>query len=118
MNFPPEMHEALRQGTAVLVAGTSCAELCGQPGWRARIEALAAALPTRGRAEVRALLERDAWAAALVTARDRLGRQAGRVVARMTGAGPAQIPGVLTALASAPWRAVITTGFDESWARA
>jgi hypothetical protein len=75
--LPPEMREALRRGTAVLVAGTGCGELCGQPGWRARIEGLAAALPTRSAAEVRALLERDAWAAALVMARDRLGTASG-----------------------------------------
>ena len=118
MNLPPEMREALRRGTAVLVAGTGCGELCGQPGWRARIEGLAAALPTRSAAEVRALLERDAWSAALVMARDRLGRQAGRAVARLTRAGPDRLPGALAALASVPWRAVITTGFDESWARA
>jgi tetratricopeptide (TPR) repeat protein len=118
MDFPPELHEAWRRGTAVLVAGTGCGELCGQPGWRGRIEALAAAMPTRGGAEVRALLERDACAAALVLACDRLGRQAGRVVARTTAAVPDRLPGALMALASASWRSVITTGFDDSWARA
>ena len=68
MTFPPEMRDAFRRREAVLVVGAGCGTLYGQPGWRTRLEALASALPARGAAEVRAMLERDAWAAALSTA--------------------------------------------------
>jgi tetratricopeptide (TPR) repeat protein len=53
-----------------------------------------------------------------VIVRDRLDAEAARVVARMTRASPQRPPAALTALAAAPWRAVITTAFDESWTRA
>jgi tetratricopeptide (TPR) repeat protein len=117
MNFPPEMQQALRQRTAVLVAGTGCGSLYGAPGWRARIERLAGVLPKWAAEQVRDQLGRGALVAALAAARDRLGPQAARVVAGM-GVRPAGVPAVLTALASAPWRAVITTGFDDIWLRA
>jgi tetratricopeptide (TPR) repeat protein len=116
MTFPPEMIEALRRREAVLVAGNGCGALCGQPGWRARLEALAAALPAARALRMRALLEREAWGTALFAARDALGPEAARVVAGLNVAS-GRIPPVLRALASMPWRAVITTGFDESWAR-
>src|SRR6185436_15143525 len=118
MTLPPEMREALRQRAAVLVVGTGCGALVGQPGWRARLEALVAALPPMRAGGVRAPLERGAWATALVAARDRLGAQAAQVVAGMTIPVPDPLPAGFTALARVPWRAVITTGFDESWARA
>src|SRR6476469_8493959 len=117
MTFPPEMLEALQQRTAVLVAGTGCGSLYGAPGWRARIERLAGSLPTFAAKQVRELLARDALVAALAAARDRPGAQAARVVAGMS-VRPPRVPAVLTALAGAPWRAVITTGFDDIWLRA
>lgn len=117
MTLPPELRDALRRRAAVLVAGTGCGALSGQPGWQARLQALAAALPAARVDEVRGLLGRGAWEAALIAARGALGAQAAQVIAGTTTAGAHTVPALL-AVASPPWRAIITTGFDDTWARA
>jgi tetratricopeptide (TPR) repeat protein len=95
--------------------------LAGVPGWPARIEALSRRLSPADEPARRQVLELAAngrTGAALATLIDRLGAEvASRELADLT-AGDHPLPPVLVALAAAPWRAVITTGFDGSWIRA
>ena len=118
-NLPPALVESLRLRQAVLVAGPRCSELADLPAW----PALAAALvdwvdaPER-RAEVRALLDGGRPLAALARLRDILSDDV--VIEVIADAVPAErpVPPALAAVASIPWRALVTSALDNPWPRA
>jgi tetratricopeptide (TPR) repeat protein len=117
--LPPALVESLRLRQVVLVAGARCSELADLPSW----PALAAALidwveePER-QAEIRGLLDGGRSLAALARLRDILAED---VVAEVIAdAVPAErpLPAALAAVATIPWRAIVTTALDDLWERA
>jgi SIR2-like domain len=119
MAIPPELVEVLRRREAVLVAGAGCSVLAGTPGWKEIIAQLAARLPhVKDRRQTMALAGSGRSGAALALLTQRLGGQVADQIVAELNAGERELPPVLAALAAAPWRAVVTTGFDATWLRA
>jgi tetratricopeptide (TPR) repeat protein len=117
--LPESLVERLKTRQAVLVAGLSCAELAGLPGWPALLERLAEWIEEEAAKQVFLTLLRNgqlATAAALLrdlVAPDALGEV-------LLDAYPATtpVPELIRSVASAPWRGIIATGYDGLWAKA
>ena len=118
-HLPESLVERLKTRQAVLVTGLGCAELAGLPNWTALCERMVdwiedepakqafLDLLSRGRLRSAAGLMRDLVAADALTE-------------VLLDAYPAsqEVPESIRAVARAPWRGIVTTGFDALWGTA
>jgi tetratricopeptide (TPR) repeat protein len=119
VEIPDSLVERLKARQVVLVAGLGCSELAGAPGWKAFTAALAerpvfadvrgqvAGLAAAGRLGDALALVRDLLPPAMIEEEIRRAFPAG-----------APLPDSLALAAEFPWRAVVTTAFDDLWERA
>ncbi|HVZ74324.1 MAG TPA: tetratricopeptide repeat protein [Polyangia bacterium] len=120
IEIPTALRDRLAARQVVLVAGLRCSELMGAPAWEALGKRLVDWIEDEAaRAPIAARLE--AGAAALASTIALLGARVPReaLVEVIKDAYPrAATPEVIAAAAAVPWRGVVTTGFDGSWATA
>lgn len=119
VEIPDSLVERLNAGEAALVAGLGWGELAGAPGWRAILETLRAgvgAAPVRS--SVAKLTEAGRLADATLLLRDSLSEQTIRDLVCEAFPIGATVPSAVAGVARLPWRAVITTAFDDLWERA
>jgi tetratricopeptide (TPR) repeat protein len=117
--LPESLVERLKRRQAALVTGLGCGELAGAPGWAALVEWLAARVPNdsdRTAALKLAQVGRIGDAVALVRAA--LGPKALPDAIREAYPDGTLVPDAIEVAAGLPWRAVVTTGFDDMWERA
>jgi tetratricopeptide (TPR) repeat protein len=117
--MPPGLVEALRLRQVVLVAGSRVAELAGLPAWPELSRRLVEWVEdSAAQEQVRALLEGGRELAALGRLRTLLEDEViGEVLVDAYPTGRLMPEGVRAA-ATIPWRAIVTTGFDDLWERA
>lgn len=119
LEIPDSLVDRLKAREAALVAGLGSGELSGAPGWSALVAWLAARLPfADDRAQVNALIASGRLVDAIVLVRDLLPHGAARDAVREGFPDDAPVPHVIQRAATLPWRAVVTTGFDDLWPRA
>lgn len=117
--IPDALVERLNAGEAVLVAGLGCGELAGAPGWPAILETLRAGLTAPDvRGAVAKLTESGRLTDATLLLRDSLSEETIRDVMREAFPVGATVAPAVAGMARLPWRAVITTAFDDVWERA
>ncbi|MBN2573686.1 MAG: hypothetical protein JXP73_03910 [Deltaproteobacteria bacterium] len=117
--LPDSLVERLKTRQAVLVTGLGCAELAGLPNWNELCERMAEWIENESHKQ--AFLElvtggRLATAAALM--RDLVAVDALSVVLAEAFPVAAPVPESIRAIAQAPWRGIVTTGFDSLWTTA
>lgn len=119
LEIPDSLVDRLKAREAALVAGLGSGELAGAPGWPALVSWLAARLPfPDDRAQVNALIAAGRLVDAIVLVRDLLPHGVARDAVREGYPDDTAVPDAVERVASLPWRAVVTTGFDELWPRA
>jgi tetratricopeptide (TPR) repeat protein len=118
MRLPEELIQALRQRRAVLVAGAGCETLRGWPGWPVLVEVLTEAVPDDLRPTVAALAAKKDWAGALGWLRGQLAASVVELAIHELAPTDEPVPAALVALAAGPWRAIVTTGYHDTWQRA
>jgi len=119
LEIPDSLVDRLKAREAALVAGLGSGELAGAPGWPALLAWLAARLPfPDDRAHVNALIAAGRLVDAIVLVRDLLPHGAATDAVREGYPDEAAVPEAVQRAATLPWRAVVTTGFDDLWPRA
>jgi len=119
LEIPDALVDRLKAREAALIVGLGSGELTGAPGWPALVAWLAARLPfPDDRAHVNALIAAGRLVDALVLVRDLLPHGVAGDGVREGYPDGAPIPEAVQRTASLPWRAVVTTGFDDVWPRA
>jgi tetratricopeptide (TPR) repeat protein len=119
VEIPDSLVERLKARQVVLVAGLGCSELAGAPGWKALATALAdRPVFTDARAQVAAFIAAGRLGDALALVRDLVPPT--MIEEALRQAFPAELPlsDNLKAVAEFPWRAVVSTAFDDQWERA
>ena len=119
VEIPDSLVERLKARQVVLVAGLGCSELAGAPGWRS----VAAALADRpvfadARAQAAAFIAAGRLGDALALVRDLVPPTMIEEALRQAFPDGLPLPDNLKAAAEFPWRAVVSTAFDDQWERA
>jgi golgin subfamily B member 1 len=119
VEIPDSLVERLKARQVVLVAGLGCSELAGAPGWKA-ITASMADRPVfaDARAQVAGLSAAGRLGDALALVRDLCPPAMIEEAIRQAFPVAAPVPDSLKVAAGFPWRAVVTTSFDDLWERA
>ncbi|HEY7374044.1 MAG TPA: tetratricopeptide repeat protein [Polyangia bacterium] len=119
MEIPDSLVERLKERQVVLVAGLGCSELAGAPGWGDLAEALSSRLVfSDARQVVARLTAAGRMTDAIAFIRDLVSHQMVEEALAQAYAEPRGVPDAMTACARFPWRAVVTTAFDDLWERA
>ena len=119
LEIPDALVDRLKAREAALVAGLGSGELAGAPGWPALVAWLSARLPfPDDRAQVSALIAAGRLVDAVVLVRDLLPHGVARDAIAEGYPDGATLPRAVALTATLPWRAVVTTGFDDLWSRA
>ena len=119
VEIPDSLVERLKERQVILVAGLGCSELAGAPGWNDLSEALAGKLVfSDARQVVARLTAAGRMTDAVAFMRDLVPHQL--VEDELAHAYPAgkSVPEAMTACVRFPWRAVVTTAFDDLWEQA
>jgi len=119
VEIPDSLVERLKERQVVLVAGLGCSELAGAPGWNDLAETLTGRLVfSDARQVVARLTGAGRMTDAIAFMRDLVPHQL--VEDALAQAYPAgkSVPEAMTACVRFPWRAVVTTAFDDLWERA
>ena len=117
--LPEALLERLKNRQAVLVTGLGCSTLAGLPAWPVLCERLADWIPEdTSKQAVLDLLRAGQVATAVSLCRDLVPENALIEVLRDAYPMTTQVPAVLQAIASAPWRGIITTAQDALWTSA
>src|SRR6478609_2077765 len=119
VEIPDSLVERLKERQVVLVAGLGCSELAGAPGWNELMEALASRIVfSDARQVVTRLTTSGRMADAIAFVRDLVPHQL--VEEELAKAYPdgLPVPDAMAACVRFPWRAVVTTSFDDLWERA
>src|SRR3954465_12068564 len=119
VEIPDSLVERLKERQVILVAGLGCSELAGAPGWNGRSEALAGKLVfSDARQVVARLTTSGRMTDAVAFIRDLVPHQlVEEALAKAHPEGMAGPP-AMSACVRFPWRAVVTTAFDDLWERA
>ncbi|HLK92052.1 MAG TPA: hypothetical protein VKZ18_19325 [Polyangia bacterium] len=119
VEIPDSLVERLKARQAVLVAGLGCSELAGAPGWKTFVESLAARpVFSDVRAQIAELGAGGRLGDALALLRDLLPPAQVEEAIEQAFSDGTPLPDSVRQAADFPWRAVITTAFDDQWARA
>ncbi|HXU00667.1 MAG TPA: SIR2 family protein, partial [Polyangia bacterium] len=119
MEIPDSLVERLKERQVVLVAGLGCSELAGAPGWNELTEALAGRLVfSDARQVVARLTAAGRMNDAIAFIRDLVPHQLVEEAFAHAYPEGRTVPDAMTACARFPWRAVVTTAFDDLWERA
>ncbi len=119
VEIPDSLVERLKARQVVLVAGLGCSELAGAPSWRAFVDALAERpVFSDVRAQIAELCTGGRLGDALALIRDLLPPAQVEEAVEQAFADGAPLPEGVRQAADFPWRAVVTTAFDDQWARA
>lgn len=117
--LPESLVERLKTRQVVLVTGLTCAELGGLPGWVALFEKLAEWIEEEAaKQELLALVRGGQLATAAALLRDLVAPDALGEVLLDAYPPAAAVPEPIQAVAAAPWRGIIATGYDGLWAKA
>ena len=119
VEIPDSLVDRLKARQVVLVAGLGCSELAGAPDWKTFVESLAERpVFSDVRAQLAELITGGRLSDALTLIRDLL--PPAQVEEALEQAFPdgAPLPDSVGQAANFPWRAVVTTAFDDQWARA
>jgi tetratricopeptide (TPR) repeat protein len=119
VEIPDSLVDRLKARQVVLVAGLGCSELSGAPSWKTFIESLAdRPVFSDLRAQIAELIAGGRLGDALVLIRDLLPPAQIEEAIEQAFADGAPLPDSVQQAANFPWRAVVTTAFDDQWARA
>ena len=119
VEIPDSLVERLKERQVVLVAGLGCSELAGLAGWNELSEALAARLVfSDARQVVARLTTSGRMIDAIAFMRDLVPHQLVEETLAQAYPPGAALPDAMSACVRFPWRAVVTTGFDDLWERA
>src|SRR3954466_5608335 len=119
VEIPDSLVERLKERQGILVAGLGCSELAGAPGWNDLTEVLAGKLVfSNARQVVARLTTAGRMTDAVAFIRDLVPHQL--VEDELARAYPEgkPVPEAMTACVRFPWRAVVTTAFDDLWEQA
>ena len=119
LEIPDSLVERFKARQVVLVAGLGCSELANAPGWIGLTEALATHLVfSDARQAVTRLTAAGRLLDAVAFIRDMVPHPV--VEEALKAAYPADlaVPENIQQFAEFPWRAVVTTAFDDLWERA
>lgn len=118
VDVPDSLIGCLKAREAALVAGLGCGEVGGGPGWSAVLTSLAGRLPFPDeRALVTRLIAAGRAVDAVVLVRDLLAHGVLGDALRAAYPVGAAVPEALFGVAALPWRAIVTTAFDDLWQR-
>jgi tetratricopeptide (TPR) repeat protein len=119
IEIPASLIERIKARQAVLVTGVGCAPLAGLPGWDDLAERVLEWIDgDADRAEVQALLASGRLAAAVSDLRSKMPDRAMAEAIKDAYPSGRPIPEIVARIARIPWRAVVTTAFDDLWDRA
>src|SRR6185503_17076670 len=119
VEIPDSLVERLKERQVVLIAGLGCSELAGLAGWNELTEALAARLVfSDARQVVARLTTSGRMTDAIAFMRDLVPHQLVEETLAQAYPQGAAVPDAMSACVRFPWRAVVTTGFDDLWERA
>jgi tetratricopeptide (TPR) repeat protein len=119
VEIPDSLVERLKSRQAVLIAGLGCNELAGAPGWSAFTQTLAAPrVFSDERAALAGLISSGRLGDAIALIRDLVPHPVLEEAIRKAYPGGASVPESVKLAAAFPWRAIVTTGFDDLWERA
>ena len=119
VEIPDSLVERLKARQVVLVTGLGCSELAGAPSWKTFIESLAdRPVFSDVRAQIAGLIAAGRLGDALALIRDLLPPAQIEEAIDQAFADGAPLPDSVRQAADFPWRAVVTTAFDDQWARA
>ncbi len=119
VEIPDSLVERLKSRQVVLVAGLGCSELTGAPGWKAFAGSLAdRPVFADARAQVAGFVAAGRLGDALALVRDLQPLPMIEEAIRQAFPAGAPMPDTVKLAAEFPWRAVVTTGFDDLWERA
>ena len=119
LEIPDSLVERLKARQAVLVAGLGCTELANAPGWSGLTAAMASHLVF---SDARQAVARLTSAARLMDAvafiRDLVPHPVIEEAVKTAYPAGLPVPDSIQQFAEFPWRAVVTTAFDDLWERA
>ncbi len=119
VEIPDSLVERLKARQVVLVTGLGCSELAGAPSWKTFIDSLAdRPVFSDVRAQIAGLTAAGRLGDALALIRDLLPPAEVEEAIDQAFADGAPLPDSVRQAADFPWRAVVTTAFDDQWARA
>jgi tetratricopeptide (TPR) repeat protein len=119
VEIPDSLVERLKERQVVLIAGLGCSELAGGAGWKELSEALAAKLVfSDARQVVARLTTSGRMTDAIGFMRDLVPHQLVEETLAQACSRDAEVPEAMAACVRFPWRAVVTTAFDDLWERA
>jgi tetratricopeptide (TPR) repeat protein len=119
VEIPDSLVERLKARQVVLVTGLGCSELAGAPSWKTFIDSLAdRPVFSDVRAQIAGLTAAGRLGDALAVIRDLLPPAQVEEAIDHAFADGAPLPDSVRQAADFPWRAVVTTAFDDQWARA
>jgi len=119
VEIPDSLVERLKARQVVLVAGLGCSELAGAPGWKAITASLAErTVFADARAQIAGLTAAGRLGDALALIRDLVPPTMIEEAIRQAFPADAPVSDNLKIAAEFPWRAVVTTAFDDLWERA
>ena len=119
VEIPDSLVERLKARQVVLVTGLGCSELAGAPSWKTFIDSLAdRPVFSDVRAQIAGLTAAGRLGDALALIRDLLPPSEVEEAVDRAFADGAPLPDSVRQAADFPWRAVVTTAFDDQWARA
>src|SRR5689334_4044779 len=119
VEIPDSLVERLKERQVVLVAGLGCSELAGAPGWGELTETLSGRLVfSDARQVVARLTAAGRMTDAIAFIRDLVSHQMVEESLAQAYAETRGVPDAMIACARFPWRAVVTTAFDDLWERA
>ena len=119
VEIPDSLVERLKARQVVLVAGLGCSELAGAPGWKAFTASLAQSpVFADARAQVVGLVAAGRLGDALALVRDLQPPAMIEEAIRQAFPEDRPLPDSMTLAAEYPWRAVVTSAFDDLWERA
>jgi lipopolysaccharide biosynthesis regulator YciM len=119
VEIPDSLVERLKARQVVLVTGLGCSELAGAPSWKTFIDSLAdRPVFSDVRAQIAGLTAAGRLSDALALIRDLLPPAQIEEAIDQAFADGAPLPESVRQAADFPWRAVVTTAFDDQWARA
>ena len=117
--LPESLVERLKTRQAILVTGLGCAELAGLPTWIGLCERMAEWIEDEAAKQTFLdLAQRGQLASAAALLRDLVASDA--LLEVLLDAYPiaTEVPESIRTLARAPWRGIVTTGYDGLWATA
>jgi tetratricopeptide (TPR) repeat protein len=119
VEIPDSLVERLKERQVVLVAGLGCSELGGAPGWSELAETLASRIVfSDARQVVARLTAAGRMMDAVAFIRDLVPQQLVEETLAQSYPGSKPVPDALAACVRFPWRAVVTTAFDDLWEQA